>query len=77
MVVARLKSENNMTTTEKDPSGLGEIRLKPEEKKYSPFNVFTEKIPDTIITGCEEVQFPPFNALTSDSSTISFQVSPL
>ena len=44
-----------MTTTEKDPSGLGEIGLKPEEKKYGSFNVFTEKNLDTIITGCVEV----------------------
>ena len=75
-LIRKKKRVGKMATDESDPSGLEEIRLCPEEKKYSPFNIFSEKIPDAIITGCEEVHFPPFNALTNDSTTISYQVPP-
>ena len=75
-LIRKKKRVGKMATNESDPSGLEEIRLCPEEKKYSPFNIFSEKIPDAIITGCEEVHFPPFNALTNDSTTISYQVPP-
>ena len=66
-----------MTTNVRDSAGLGEVRLRPEEEDANPFNVFTKQIPDKIITGCKELNFPPFNSLLPDSTTVTYQCPPL
>ena len=58
-----------MTTTERDVTGLGEARLRPEESEANPFNIFYKQLPDNIITDCEEILFPTFNSLDHSSET--------
>ena len=58
-----------MTTTERDVTGLGEARLRPEESEANPFNIFYKQLPDNIITDCEEILFPTFNSLDASSET--------
>ena len=65
-----------MTSNEQFTSGLGEVRLRPEEVDESPFQIFAQPKGDNIITGCREVEFPPFNSLTPESTHIVFQCPP-
>ena len=65
-----------MTQPVRDASGLSEVKLRPAEEKQSPFSIFTHEVPDQLITGVEETIFPPFNAITPDTTEISFMIPP-
>ena len=65
-----------MTTNEQFTSGLGDVRLRPEEEDESPFQIFAQQKADNIIIGSREVEFPPFNSLTPDSTHVTFQIPP-
>ena len=61
----------------RDNSGLSELRLRPSyEENQSPFSIFREEPPETLITGYTDHYFPPFNAITADSSHMTFIIPP-
>ena len=65
-----------MASNTRDTSGLSEVRLFPDEEKNNPFSLFKSIPAETIITGCNEHSFPPFNAVTNDTNVVTFMIPP-